>query len=263
MSSKKKTPAKKAAPAKKATTKTPQWTTKPWGRPEIFTPKRQKNAKKATTKAPAKKATTKAPAKKATTKAKVAYYWEDMTPAQRKQYKKDLAAAIAKAKRDIGGPTPYTVLRTTRDGWKICAANHPLDLRITQQCIDKAVCSSKEECVVAQAIQRQEKFATDWMVGTNITIVTCEPLKMVIKYGTSSSLARAIPKYDTSTNWDLKPGLHRLNPLPVGYRLGNRFLMLKRQENRVGGKKSVFKGTAKAPTRSGTMYQIMRRKKAA
>jgi hypothetical protein len=197
-------------------------------------------------------------------KAKVGrVYWEDLTPAQQKQYKKDLAKAIAQAKSDIGGPMPYKVLRTTRDGWKICAANHPLDLRITQQCIDNAVCASKQECVVAQAIQRQEKFATDWMVGTNITIITCEPLKMVMKYGTSAALARAIPKFDNSTNWDLKPGLYRLNPLPVGYRLGNRFVMFKREENRVGGKKSVFKGTAKAPTRSGTMYQVMRRKKKA
>jgi hypothetical protein len=210
-----------------------------------------------TKKKPARSTAKKVEAKK---KSKTVYW--DMTPAQQKQYKKDLAKARAKARRDIGGPTAYTVLRTTSDGWKICAANHPLDLRITQQCIDNAVCSSKKECVVAQAIHRQVWNASDWMVGSRITIITCEPLKMVIKYGTSKPLAMAIPNFDNSKGkvWDLEPGLYRLNPLPVGYRIGSRFLMLKSEENRIGGKKSVFKGTAKTRTRSGTYVQAIRKK---
>jgi len=213
-----------------------------------------------TVKKPARKTAKKVASKKTKKSKAKASYW-DMTPAQRKQYEKEKSEAKAKARRDIGGPSPYTVLKTTSDGWKICAANHPLDLRITQQCIDNAVCSSKKECVVAQAIHRQVWNASDWMVGSNITIITCEPLKMVIKYGTSRPLARAIPDFDKpGGKWDLEPSLYRLNPLPVGYRLGNRFAMFKSEEKRIGGKKDVFKGTAKTRTRSGTYVQAIRKK---
>jgi hypothetical protein len=186
-------------------------------------------------------------------------YWDSLTPQQQAKHIKDRERAKAKARRDIGGPNPYTVLRTTSDGWRICAANHPLDLRITQQCIDNAVCGSKKECVVAQAIHRQVWNASDWMVGTNITIITCEPLKMVIKYGTSAALARAIPKFDSKEGWNIEPGLVRLNPLPVGYRLGNRWMFIKDQGKGTGGKASTFNGTAKAPTRSGTYYQAIKK----
>lgn len=186
-------------------------------------------------------------------------YWDSLTPQQQAKHIKDRERDKAKARRDIGGPKAYTVLRTTSDGWKICAANHPLDLRITQQCIDNAVCGVKKECVVAQAIHRQVWNASDWMVGTNITIITCDPLKMVIKYGTSAALARAIPKFDSKKGWDLEPGLYRLNPLPVGYRLGNRWMFIKDQGKGTGGKASIFKGTAKAPTRSGTYYQAIKK----
>lgn len=193
-------------------------------------------------------------------------YWDDLTPQQQAKFIKARDRDKAKARRDIGGPDAYTVLRTTSDGWKICAANHPLDLRITQQCIDNAVCGSKRECVVAQAIHRQVWNATDWMVGVNITIITCAPLKMVIKYGTSAALARAIPKFDSknknqsnATAWDLEPGLYRLNPLPVGYRLGNRWMFIKDQGKGTGGKASTFKGTSKAPTRSGTYYDAIKK----
>jgi hypothetical protein len=209
------------------------------------------------TKVAAAKTAKKKQAKK-TVKAKMVY-WDELTPKQQAAYKKGRARAEAKARKDIEGGGK-TLLRTTKDGWKIYAANDPLELRITQQCINKAMCGNKENCVVAQAIGRSQAFATDWMVGTNITIITCETTKEVIKYGTSAPLARAIPKFDTDSEWNLIPGTYRLNPLPVVYRIGNRWIMVKNKGKGTGGKRSFFKGTKRAPTRSGTMYQAIRKK---
>lgn len=183
-------------------------------------------------------------------------YWDQLTPKQKAHYKKELANVKAKARRDIanGG---RTLIRTTSDGWKIYAANDPLYLNITQQCIDKAVCGSRGECVVAQAIKRQIPFATGWAVGSNITIITCEATKEVIRYGTSSPLSRAIPVFDRPPySWNLAPGTYRLNPLPVAYRIGTRWIMYKGS----GGKRSVFKGTEKTPTREGKYHSVIRKK---
>ncbi|NDD54933.1 hypothetical protein EBZ39_13895 [bacterium] len=196
-------------------------------------------------------------AKKAT-KAKVKakrVYWEDLTPKQQAQYRLELSKAKEKARRDIaaGG---RTLLRTTSDGWNIYAANDYLDLNITQQCIDKAVCSSKGECVVAQAIKRQIPFATGWAVGSNIVIITCDATKEVIRYGTSGPLAHAIPVFDRPPYvWNLKPGTYRLKPLPVSYRIGTRWIMYKG----TGGKRSTFKGTEKSPTREGKYHSLIRK----
>lgn len=88
-----------------------------------------------------------------------------------------------------------------------------------------------------------------------------EPVKASVVKKVLAALSRAIPKFDGKDGWGLAPGIVRLNPLPVGYRIGSRFQMLKNEENRVGGKKSVFKGTAKAPTRSGTYVQAIKRAK--
>lgn len=183
--------------------------------------------------------------------------WDQLTPKQQGKLKRNHSRALAKARRDIlvGGRTQMG--RTTKDGWRTYAANSPLVLEITQTDIDKAVCGSREECVVAQAIKRQIPFATGWRVGSNITIVYCEATKEIIRYGTSSELMKAIPKFDKPPYvWNLKPGFYRLTPLPAAYRVGTRWAWYKGS----GGKASKFKGPKEPATRSGTYCSIRRKR---
>lgn len=184
--------------------------------------------------------------------------WDQLTPAQQARIKRNHSRALAKARKDIkeGGKT---LLRTTKDGWRTYASNSPLVLEITQSDIDKAVCGSREECVVAQAIKRQMHFSTGWKVGSNITIIYCESTKEIIRYGTSSELMKAIPQYDRPPYiWNLKPGIYRLLPLPAAYRVGTRWAWYKG----TGGKASKFKGPKEPATRSGTYCSVKRRKAA-
>lgn len=186
--------------------------------------------------------------------------WNQLTPQQQALIKRNHSLALAKARKEIaaGG---RTLLKTTKDGWRIYASNSPLILEITQADIDQAVCGSKEECVVAQSIKRQVAFASGWRVGSNITIVYCEQTKEIIRYGTSSELMKAIPKFDKPPYvWNLKPGFYRLTPLPAAYRVGTRWAWYKGS----GGKASKFKGPKEPATRSGTYCEVKRgRKKAA
>lgn len=173
--------------------------------------------------------------------------WNQLTPRQQAQLKKQYAAALAEARKDIaaGG---YTLLSKTKDGVEVYAANDALTLHITPKCVKNACRSSKEDCVIARAIKQQQPFATGWQVGTNITMIYCDKAKQVIRYGTSSKLAKALAHYDKTGVWLLVPGHYRLNPLPAAYRVGTRWAWHKGS----GGKRSTFKGMKQPATRRGT-----------
>ena len=192
-------------------------------------------------------------AKKPTAKAK-RIKWQDLTPRQQAALKRRHKEKIAAAKREIaqGG---YTYQKTTKDGWDVFASNEELVLHITEACVKNACRSSKKDCVIAQAIKRQQRWATGWQVGKNICMIYNANSKEVIRYGTSGKLAKALLVYDKTGQWILQEGYYALNPLPANYRVGTRWAWYKGS----GGKASKYKGMGRAaPTRSGTYRGAIR-----
>ena len=180
--------------------------------------------------------------------------WQDLTPWQQAELKRKHKKKIAAAKREIaqGG---YTYQKTTKDGFDVFASNEELVLHITASCVKNACRSSKKDCVIAQAIKRQQPFATGWQVGKNICMIYNDTSKEVIRYGTSGKLAKALLVYDKTGRWILQEGYYALNPLPANYRVGTRWAWYKGS----GGKASKFKGMLRAsPTRSGTYRGAIR-----
>jgi hypothetical protein len=209
-----------------------------------------KTAKK--TVAKAKKANMKVGAKKTVARKRIK--WQELTPRQQATLKRKHREKIAAAKREIdqGG---YTYQKTTKDGFDVFASNEELVLHITASCVKNACRSSKKDCVIAQAIKRQQPFATGWQVGKNICMIYNNTSKEVIRYGTSGKLARALLIYDKTGRWILEEGYYVLNPLPPNYRVGTRWAWYKGS----GGKASKFKGMLRAsPTRSGTYRGAIR-----
>jgi len=192
-------------------------------------------------------------AKKPATKAK-RLKWQELTPRQQAALKRKHREKIAAARREIaaGG---YTYQKTTKDGFDVFASNEQLVLHITAACVKNACRSSKKDCVIAQAIKRQQPFATGWQVGKNICMIYNDTSKEVIRYGTSGKLAKALLVYDKTGRWILQEGYYALNPLPANYRVGTRWAWYKAS----GGKASKFKGMLRAsPTRSGTYRGAIR-----
>lgn len=180
--------------------------------------------------------------------------WQDLTPRQQAALKRKHKEKIAAARREIaaGG---YSYQKTTKDGWDVFASNEELVLHITAACVKNACRSSKQDCVIAQAIKRQQRWATGWQVGKNICMIYNETSKEVIRYGTSGKLAKALLIYDKTGRWILQEGYYALIPLPANYRVGTRWAWYKGS----GGKASKFKGMLRAsPTRSGTYRGAIR-----
>ena len=180
--------------------------------------------------------------------------WTDLTKEQQNFLRKRHAAALAKARQEIaaGGKT---LLRTTAEGWKIYASNEKLVLQITPACVKQACRSSKEDCVIARAIQKHQAFASGWQIGKNISLIYSEGERAVVRYGTSAKLARALNVFDRTGKWPLMSGHYSLKPLPAGYRVGTRWAWYKGS----GGKASKFKGTKRSATRSGTYRGAIRK----
>jgi hypothetical protein len=192
-------------------------------------------------------------AKKPAAKAK-RVKWQDLTPRQQAAEKQKYKDRIAAARREIaaGG---YTYEKTTSDGWDVFASNEDLVLHITADCVKNACRSSKKDCVIAKAIQRQQPFATGWQVGKNVCMIYDAAARKVIRYGTSGKLARALEIYDKTGQWVLQEGHYVLYPLPANYRVGTRWAWYKGS----GGKASKYKGMGRAaPTRSGTYRGAIR-----
>ena len=209
-----------------------------------------KTARKSVKKVAAKKTT----AAKKTPAAKKRIKWQDLTPRQQAALKRKHKEKIAAARREIaaGG---YTYQKTTKDGYDVFASNEELVLHITAACVKNACRSSKKDCVVAQAIKRQQPFATGWLVGKNICMIYNATSMEVIRYGTSGKLAKALAIYDKTGLWILQEGHYVLKPLPANYRVGTRWAWYKAS----GGKASKFKGMLRAsPTRSGTYRGAIR-----
>lgn len=183
--------------------------------------------------------------------------WDQLTPAQQARIKRNHSRALAKARKEIAGGG-YTWLSKTKEGVDVYAANDRIVLEITPDCVKNACRSSKEDCVIARAIRKQQPFATGWQVGTNISMIYCEGAKKVIRYGTSSKLAKALAHFDKTGVWAPAPGYYALLPLPAGYRVGTRWAWYKAS----GGKASKFKGMKQPATRRGT-YRGALKKKAA
>lgn len=198
-------------------------------------------------------------AKKTVAKAKKAparkrIKWQDLTPSQQAALKRKHREKIAEARRQIaeGG---YTYQKTTKDGYDVFASNEELVLHITAACVKNACRSSKQDCVIAQAIKRQQRWATGWQVGKNICMIYNANSKEVIRYGTSGKLAKALLIYDKTGRWILQEGYYVLKPLPANYRVGTRWAWYKGS----GGKASKYKGMLRAsPTRSGTYLGAIR-----
>lgn len=180
--------------------------------------------------------------------------WDDLTPDQQAQIKKKYKAALAKARKDIAGGG-RTWERKTVDGYDVYASNEKLVLQITPECVNGACRNSKKDCVIARAIKKQQPFADGWQVGHRISMIFSDKAKEVIRYGTSTKLARALEEFDRTGSWNLEYGYYTLNPLPAGYRVGTRWAWYKGS----GGKASKFKGTKKV-TRKGTYRSEIKNK---
>jgi len=179
--------------------------------------------------------------------------WDDLTPTQQAQLKRQHKAALARARKEIvGGGRTWE--KKTVDGYDVYASNEKLVLHITPECVNGACRNSKKDCVIARAIKKQQPFADGWQVGHRISMIFSDRAKEVIRYGTSLKLARALEEFDRTGVWNLEYGYYTLNPLPAGYRVGTRWAWYKGS----GGKADKFKGTNKA-TRSGTYRSAIKK----
>lgn len=195
----------------------------------------------------------KKPAQKKTAKKRIKF--QDLTPQQKGALKRKHNEALRRAREEIaaGG---YTYQKTTKDGFNVYASNEELVLHITTNCLKNACRSSKKDCVIAQAIKRQQPWATGWLVGKNICMIYNDASKEIIRYGTSGKLSRALQHYDRTGQWPLVTGYYVLLPLPAGYRVGTRWAWYKG----TGGKASKFKGMLRAaPTRRGNYLGSVRK----
>jgi len=201
--------------------------------------------------------TVKKPARKTSkkTSAKKRIKYQDLTPRQQAALKRKHKEKLKRAREEIaeGG---YTYQKTTKDGFDVFASNEELVLHITANCVKNACRSSKQDCVIAQAIKRQQRWATGWQVGKNICMIYNDNAKEVVRYGTSGKLSRALQIYDKTGKWPLVEGYYVLLPLPAGYRVGTRWAWYKGS----GGKASKFKGMLRAsPMRKGTYLGAVRK----
>jgi len=181
--------------------------------------------------------------------------YQDLTPRQQATLKRKHREKIENARREIEGGG-YTWQKTTKDGFDVFASNEELVLHITAACVKNACRNSKKDCVIAQAIKRQQRWATGWQVGKNICMIYNDASMEVIRYGTSGKLAKALDVYDRTGHWQLQEGYYVLKPLPAGYRVGTRWAWYTGS----GGVASKFKGMLRAsPTRSGTYLGAIRK----
>jgi hypothetical protein len=210
-----------------------------------------------------KKKTPKKTARASTKKPKM-IYWDELTPKQQAAYKQGmlLGQKPRPGKTSKAAGRPSCVPRGT-DG-RSTPRTTRLHLNISRQCINKAMCSDKENMRgVAETIKNSQQFATDWMVGTNITIITCAGLKEVIKYGTSSSFGEGnTPSLILNRDGIWSRGFIGSTPLPVAYRDRKPVDYGGERGQGAAGKRSpaLVRGTKRAPAREGTMSQVIRKK---
>lgn len=149
-----------------------------------------------------------------------------------------------------------SIRRNDRTGVTFIDAETPLDCKIIQHDIDRAVCRDPMNCVVGKALQRSQAFCDGFQVGPRITKLFSNNGKQVIRYSTPSKLAAALRTFDKTGVWGLEPGTYQLLPLSKSYRRANRWHKMRHS----GGKQSTYRGTAVAPTRHAeTIFQIAKK----
>lgn len=88
---------------------------------------------------------------------------------------------------------------------------------ITNEDISKAQRYNKNYCAIARAVR-----ATPGVIGVEVGAKTSRIRTSdgsVRRYMTPSQLALALTKFDKSGEWDLPPGVYKLNPPPPSERL--------------------------------------------
>jgi hypothetical protein len=124
---------------------------------------------------------------------------------------------------------------------KIVNARTPLRFEITKKHVRLAKKCDATGCVVAQALlDSVGEMLEHVAVGSNVTKVVTD--SRVIRYTTPTLLKQAIPEFDRTGEWKLKPGVYHLAP----YSKPNRHKEIKRE---TGGRLVKFSGTKRAITR--------------
>ncbi len=139
-------------------------------------------------------------------------------------------------------------------GWTIIDPAEPIDIRITEADIRKAVCRDPAKCVIAQAVKRQLAMCGEVSgleVGSVITKIFIEERKIIFRYGTPKPLATGLKAFDETGEWPLEEGIYKLNPTAPSYRRGSRWHKKKKGGT---GKQSKPKHEIKFPTRRTTKY---------
>ncbi len=99
----------------------------------------------------------------------------------------------------------------------------PMDLVISAEHAEGAVCKDPHRCVIAQAIFA--KFGNrveDWGVGPTITKIKFRGNPMWIRWVTPRSLANGLSNFDRKGVWDIPPGTYWFEKPKGGDRLGGR-----------------------------------------